>query len=277
MSKVTLAEIQAFNRQHGITNNYANVHDHVPPPASGKQWATDDILDTDDVIYESANRLRRIVRREFKSLPSNPHTKIIDIAMGQRTAGMDVPQTGIENMMEEALRYHEKDLTKRQKQAMEAYDEAIHTDKPPVMYVAEKLGIDKSNASRLLKRAKIATFSDFVHYVSSSEYQLGDWSPSPKQIKSMMKSKPRTCAYCGGETYDGSVPLCFVCHSKLKSLREEVWDKRTRSWLPDEIRRIENEHRAWAVDQCYKQYYGVVDSDISDLEDTAQRHYKKAG
>lgn len=229
--------------------------------ASGQVWSSERILDLDDLIYDSTKTTWAIARRVFRSLASNPHTKIIDIAMGQQMDGMDVPKTAILNILETAMLSLDKDLTRRQKEAMAAYDEAIHCDEPPVKYVAEKLGIDKSNASRLLKRAKIATFADFVHYIYDSAYKMDDWSPDPKQVKVMMKSKPRICAYCGGQTYDGSVPLCFTCHSGLKTLREEAWDARTRGWLVPEIRRIENEHRAWAIDQLYKNHYGVVSSD----------------
>ncbi len=268
MNKPTLAEILEFDRQYGIVNRFALVHE-IPTVTVKRQWRPDNILDIDDIEAMSASKLKRVARREFRSLPQNPHTKIIDIAMGQLSEGMDVPQSGILSMLETALQYQEKELTKRQKEAMTAYDEAIHCDQAPVTYVADKLGISVPGASKLLKRAKVLTFGDFVHYVSSSQYKLSDWSPSAQEIKAMMKSKPRICAYCGGKTYDGSVPLCFTCHSQLQSLREEVWDERTRKWLIPEIRRIENEHRQWAVDACYKAYYRTHDRDISEIEEFA--------
>jgi hypothetical protein len=229
--------------------------------ATGERWSSDKILDLDDVIYESTKTTWAIARRVFRSLPPNPHTKMIDIAMGQQMNGMDVPQTATLNILRDALQSLDKDLTNRQKQALAAYDEAIHNDLPPVTYVAEQLGIRVNSASELLKRAKIRTFGDFVHYIYDSVYKLDDWSPNPKQVKAMMKSKPRICAYCGEQTYDGSVPLCFSCHSRLGSLREETWDARTRGWLMPEIRRIENEHRVWAIDQLYKTHYGTVSED----------------
>jgi hypothetical protein len=230
--------------------------------ATGERWSSDRILDLDDVIYESTKTTWAIARRVFRSLPPNPHTKMIDIAMGQQMNGMDVPQSSVLNILREALQYLDKDLTKRQQEAMTAYDEAIHNDIPvPTTYVAARLGIKRDSALKLIKRAKMSCFSDFEAYIYDSVYKLDDWSPSPKQVTAMMKSKPRICAYCGEQTYDGSVPLCFSCHSRLGSLREEAWDARTRAWLTPEINRIRREHRAWAIDQLYKTHYGTVSED----------------
>jgi hypothetical protein len=226
-----------------------------------QHWSSDKILDLDDIIYENTRTTWAIARRIFRSLSGNPHTKAIDIPMGQMSDGMDVPQTSILNILSNALKSLDRDLTKRQQQALEAYDEAIHNDLPPVKCVAEQLGIRINSASELLKRAKIRTFGDFKAYIYDSVYKLDDWSPSPQQVTAMMKSRPRTCAYCGGQTYDGSVPLCFICHSQLGSLREEAWDKRTQKWLVPEINRIRREHRAWAVDNCYKVHYGTMSID----------------
>lgn len=220
-------------------------------------WTADDILDVDDIL-EGKKRMWAIARRAFRSLSSNPHTSMIDIPMGQMMDGMDVPKTAILNILQSAMQGFEKSLTKRQQQAAEAYDEAIHLDINPSMHVAAKLGINRHSAYKLIQRANLETFHEIEAYIYRSVYQMDGWSPTPKQITAMMKSRPRTCAYCGGKTYDGSVPLCFECHSRLGSLREEAWDKRTRSWLKPEIDRIRREHKAWAVDQCYLVHCGVV-------------------
>lgn len=223
----------------------------------GRVWSTDDILDLDDIVY-GGKCIFSIARKEFRTLASNPHTKLIDVPMGQLSEGMDVPQTAILNILQDALAGNEQTLTKRQHEAMQAYDEAIHLEKAPVTYVADKLGIRVNSASELLKRAEIRTFSDFVAYVYDSVHKISDWSPTPQQVTTMMKSKPRICAHCGGKTTNGALPLCFECHTRLGSLREEMWTERTRSWLVPEIRRIRNEHRLWAIDQCFLAHYGTV-------------------
>jgi hypothetical protein len=212
--------------------------------AQYRTWAVDDILDTEDML-EGKRRMWALARRIFRSLSPT-------------SAGMDVPQTAVLNILQVAVQGFDKSLTKRQQAAAEAYDEAIHLGITPSTHVAAKLGINRHSAYKLIQRANLETFHEFVHYIYRSVYQMDDWSPTPQQVKAMMKARARICAYCGGNTRDGSLPLCFECHSKLGSLREEAWNYRTRSWLAPEIRRIENEHRAWAIDQCYKAHCGAV-------------------
>jgi hypothetical protein len=212
--------------------------------ARNRTWTVDDILDTEDML-EGKRRMWSFARRVFRSLSPT-------------SAGMDVPQTAILNILQTAMQGFDKSLTKRQQAAAEAYDEAIHLGITPSTHVAAKLGINRHSAYKLIQRANLETFHEFVHYIYRSVYQMDDWSPTPQQVKAMMKARARTCAYCGGNTRDGSLPLCFGCHSKLGSLREEAWNYRTRSWLAPEIRRIENEHREWAIDQCYLAHCGAV-------------------
>lgn len=173
--------------------------------AQNRTWTADDILDTDDII-EDKGRMWAIARRAFRSLSSNPHSSMIDIPMGQMMDGMDVPKTAILNILQSAMQGFEKSLTKRQQQAAEAYDEAIHLGITPSTHVAAKLGINRHSAYKLIQRANLETFHESVDYIYRSVYQFDDWHPTPKQVQAMMKSKPRICAYCGGKTYDGSVP-----------------------------------------------------------------------
>lgn len=222
-------------------------------------WETPEAY-LDDEAFNHGDRVAlALAHRAFRSLESNPHTKMINIPMGQIMRGMDVPQTAMVNLLQAILNTDAKNPTSRQKQALKLQDEAIQLGVTPSTHIARKLGITPQSALRLLKRAKMVQIPDFVHYVYDSVHKIDSWSPAPKQVKAMMKSKPRICAYCGtAKTYDGSKPLCFSCHSKLGTLRDEAWDKRTRAWLRPEIQRIEREHRQWAIDNCYRVHYGEV-------------------
>jgi len=231
------------------------------------EWKAENIFDLEDIldalaqgggIRKSKGILKAMARRIFRSLSSNPHQSMIDIPMGQPSEGMDVPKTAILNILQSALQGFDKSLTKRQQQAAEAYDEAIHLGITPSAHVAATLGINRHSAYKLIKRSNLETFHGFVDYMYSSVYQIDEWSPSPKQVQAMMKSKPRTCAYCGVQpSTNGAMPLCFKCHS-LIGMNEREWDNLTRGWLPAEIKRLRSEHRLWAVDQCYKAHCGIV-------------------
>lgn len=249
-----------------LASPYGQIHQQARKHRPKTNWSLTKIYDTDDLIMYRASELKAIAYKIFRTLPTNPHTKILNISMVSDTPGMDTPRDAILRIIEDVLAFYGHDLTARQKQALAAYDEAIQKDKPPVTYVANKLGISRGNASELLKRAKIRTFDDFFDYIYRSTFKLGSWTPSEPMVQKMMKSKPRICAHCGGETYDGAVPLCFPCHSELGSLREETWPELTRTWLPQEIARIRKEHRQWAIDACYKNYYGSISFDELDSE-----------
>lgn len=260
-----MADTDAY--QLWLASPYGQVHKQASKDKRQKStWSLDKFYDTDDIIMYEAAQLKAMAYKIFRTLPTNPHTKILNISMVSDTEGMDTPRDAILKIIEGVLSFYGQEMTARQKQAMQAYDEAIKQDKPPVTYVSNQLGISRGNASELLKRAKIRTFDDFFHYVYRSTYKLGSWTPSEPMVKKMMKSKPRTCAHCGSHTYDGSVPLCFSCHSKLGTLRQEAWPERTQEWLPQEIRRIEREHRQWAIDACYQNYYGSISFDELDTE-----------
>lgn len=251
-----------------LASPYGLVHRQAAAHSPSKQtWSLDKIYDADDIIMYRAAQLKAMAYKIFRTLPTNPHTKILNISMVSDTPGMDTPRDAILRIIEDVLEFYGRDLTKRQKEALAAYDEAIQRDIPiPTKYVAERLGIGLRASQKLLVRAKVFVLDDFFHYIYRSAYKLGSWTPSERMVKKLMKSRPRICAHCGGQTYDGSVPLCFSCHSELGTLREEAWPELTRSWLPQEIRRIEKEHRQWAIDACYKNYYGSVSFDELDTE-----------
>lgn len=152
-------------------------------------------------------------------------------------------------------------FTQRQAQAIQVARQAVVNGLPPVRLIAETLGIDKSNASRLLQRAslraEIATFDDLFHVYDSGEQQTS-WRPTEKQVKAQMARMTRECAASGTPnckgTTRGQFALCLPCAQHYGKTREE-WrreDGRPLLWLLAEARRIDKEHRAEAINLLYQ-------------------------
>ena len=217
----------------------------------------DNVFDRDEVISLSTRQLKSRAMQIFRSLPTNPHTKVLGIQMVSDTEGMDTPRDAMVRIVRYLLKNHRNELTARQLQALAAYDDAIKLEEPPVMYVAKSLGIHKSNASRLLKRAKIATFDENVACIDES---IITWTPAREIIDKKRLALPRICAggwdRCTGETQTGLLPLCKPCHET--ALMEYGSTFHFPQWLNAEIRRIRVEHYNRAKDACYKDYYGTM-------------------
>lgn len=155
-------------------------------------------------------------------------------------------------------------LTSRQSQAVSLARQAMVIGEPPVKYVSQRLNIDKSNASRLLKRAnfklEIATFDDLFAVYDSSEHQTY-YAPTEREIQAQKARMTRICAAdgtpgCKGTTR-GQFALCLPCSEKFGKQREEWSDPRTKEpmdWLLKEARRIDIQVRSEAINALHESY-----------------------
>lgn len=160
------------------------------------------------------------------------------------------------------------ELTHRQTQAVSLARYAMVSGEPPVKYVAEHLNINKSNASRLLKRAgfklEIATFEDLFAVYDSSEQQTY-YTPSEREIQAQKARMTRICAADGmpgcKHTTRGQFALCLPCSEKFGKQREEWIDPRTKEpldWLLKEARRIDIQIRGEAINALHESRIGQV-------------------
>ena len=160
-------------------------------------------------------------------------------------------------------------LTERQTQAVTLARYAMTIGQPPVKYVGTHLGIDKSNASRLLQRAgfklEIATFDDlFAVYVRDEENNTHP--PTEQEIQAQKARMTRPCAAdgmpgCKHETR-GQFALCLPCSDKFGKTRDEWIDPRTKeplTWLLKEARRIDIQIRKDAINAIYQSRLGYDD------------------
>lgn len=168
------------------------------------------------------------------------------------------------NLDEDAIQ-----LTHRQEQAVSLARYAMISGEPPVKYVAQHLNIDKSNASRLLKRAnfklEIATFDDLFH-VYVDDDSVNTWSPSEQQIKAQMAKMTRECAASGTPkckgTTRGRFALCLPCSQHYGAIREDWVKPRTGeplTWLLEEARRIDMQLRKDAINLLHQSHLGYDD------------------
>lgn len=157
-------------------------------------------------------------------------------------------------------------LTERQEQAVILARQAMVSGEPPVKFVSARMGIDKSNASRLLKRAgfklEIATFSDLFH-VYVDDDSTTTWSPSEQQIKAQMAKMTRECAASGTPgckgTTRGRFALCLPCSQHYGGTREEWLTSKHKhepapTWLIAEARRIDAQHRKDAINALHQSH-----------------------
>lgn len=163
-------------------------------------------------------------------------------------------------------------LTERQERAVILARQAMVSGQPPVKYVSTHLGIAKSSASELLKRAgmrlKIRTFEELFHVYVDDE-DVNTWSPSEQQIKKQMAKSTRECAasgtpHCKGTTR-GRFALCLPCSQHYGALREQWVKPRTGeplTWLLEEARRIDKQHRQDAINALYQSHTGYDDERI---------------
>lgn len=155
--------------------------------------------------------------------------------------------------------YNLQKLTNRQALAVLYAQEAKEAGLLPSRHVAYKLGIGLRASQRLLKRsgrAKMFVFTEKVHSSSSGKF-ITAWKPSKAEIKRKMASKPRICGWCGELSVSGAKTLCFSCYRE--SIQDPIrYDGHLKGWLGEELRRIENEHREWAVNQLYLDHYGTI-------------------
>lgn len=165
-------------------------------------------------------------------------------------------------------------LTHRQEQAVSLARQAMVIGEPPVKYVSQHLSIDKSNASRLLKRAgfklEIATFEDLLAVYDSGEQQDYVRHPSEREIQAQKARMTRTCAADGmpgcKSTTRGQFALCLPCSEKFGKSREEWIDPRTKlpiMWLLEEARRIDKQIRSEAINIIYRDRAGRSTERIS--------------
>lgn len=245
-------------------NRYALVHLQAELDADRKRrhaltLSLSDIFEIDDLVMYRTNWLPSLAKRYFRTIPTNPHTKMLSIEMVSDTEGMDTPRDALVNIVRDLLSEHGRDLTRRQQEALAAYDEALCKGiDAPVGYVASKLGIEPHSASELLKRAKIRHSSEKSHSINRGLL----YEPTKKEIRHKMAQLPRPCAAgyqgCRGNTQHGKVALCYPCHVKVKSNAD---DALMPEWLISEIKRIESEHRKAAIEACYHDHYGTVSLD----------------
>jgi hypothetical protein len=165
-------------------------------------------------------------------------------------------------------------LTERQEQAVNLARQAMVSGEPPVKYVSAHLGIDKSNASRLLKRAgfklEIATFDDlFAVYVDGDSETT--WSPTEQQIQAQKAKMTRECAASGTPgckgTTRGRFALCLPCSQHYGALREDWLTSRHKhepapTWLLAEARRIDAQHRKDAINALYQAHVVYEDERV---------------
>ena len=162
-------------------------------------------------------------------------------------------------------------LTERQEQAVRLARQAMVSGEPPVKFVSAHMGIDKSNASRLLKRAgfklEIATFDDFLHVYVDDDV-VTTWTPSEQQIKAQMAKLTRECAASGTPgckgTTRGRFALCLPCSQHYGGTREEWLESKHKhepapTWLLSEARRIDAQHRKDAINVLYQSHTGYDD------------------
>ena len=160
-------------------------------------------------------------------------------------------------------------LTHRQTQAVSLARYAMVSGEPPVKYVAQHLNIDKSSASRLLKRAnfklEIATFDDLFHVYVDDDI-VNTWSPSEQQIKAQMAKMTRECAASGTPkckgTTRGRFALCLPCSQHYGAIREDWVKPRTNeplTWLLEEARRIDMQLRKDAINHLHQSHLGYDD------------------
>lgn len=104
-------------------------------------------------------------------------------------------------------------LTRKQQSAVDLAREAMTLDVTPTMYVAEKLGIHRSNAWRLLRNAdarlqpKSATFErKFDIYNKSIAPTITE-----KDIQRTLQSMKVECAGCGKRLAPARTCLCHPC------------------------------------------------------------------
>lgn len=243
-----------------MSNPFEQVHIQAALDTERKRkkarvWELSDVFEIDDLVMNSTRQLKSVARQLFSSLPSDPNTKSSGIQITGVMEGADTPRDAMLRIVRHLLQYHSTDLTKRQKQALEAYDEAVKCGIPPVNYVAKRLGIKQNSASELIKRAKIRYIDENFH--SMDEGILITYNPTEQEIKRKMASIPRICAGsfdgCLGETRNGKVALCFPCHVRLKVEYPLIPE-----WYISEAQRIESEHRKLAINACHKDHYGTV-------------------
>lgn len=155
-------------------------------------------------------------------------------------------------------------MTARQTEAVDALIEAVGQGKPPVMYVARKLGVSKQAASQLVQRAdkaKMLTLGELFHVYDSSAFI--EWTPDEAAIKAQMAKMTRQCAADGTpdceHTTRGRFALCWPCSQKYGAIREEWLESRNGlpapTWLLAEARRIDQQLRQDAINALYGQYH----------------------
>lgn len=92
---------------------------------------------------------------------------------------------------------------------------------------------------------------------------VSTWKPSKAEIRLKMAHIPRDCAAgydgCKGNTQNGKFAICYPCHVKVSND-----GKGFPEWLLSETRRIENDHRKYAVNACYEDHYGTISIDEAD-------------
>lgn len=162
-------------------------------------------------------------------------------------------------------------LTARQTVAVGYAVDAIEQGVNPATYVADNLEITFQAAYQLLNRAdkkvKMLNFSQLVHYKNSNETL--NWTPTRQQIKSKMATMERRCAAhgwkgCAGKTRGCNV-LCFNCYS-IFGIHGE-WPE----WLASEVKSLENEHRAAAIETLYREHgRGRAETHEMDYEQLAE-------
>lgn len=155
-----------------------------------------------------------------------------------------------------------KHLTDRQNEATDAMMEAVKRKAPVVLYVASKLGIHKSNASRLLQRVTkthIATLGELVTISNRDSMQSPLEDP---QIRSWMYIHKRECAgsgrpatkvggrpvvACEGHTIHNH-SLCWPCMQVYGKVFGD-WPE----WVSFKVRDITREHRQNAIEALYRE------------------------
>jgi len=159
-------------------------------------------------------------------------------------------------------------LTERQEQAVSLARTAMIAGEPPVKFVSLRMGIDKSNASRLLKRAgfklEIATFDDlFAIYDKGEQQSL--WTPTDRQMQAQKAKMKRECAASGTPgckgTTRGQFALCLPCSQRYGWTREEWLEPKHKhepapTWLIAEARRIDAQHRRDAINALHQAHVG---------------------
>lgn len=175
----------------------------------------------------------------------------------------------------------ERELTRRQEQAVRARSEAMLRGRTDIhLYVAHELGISRATATQLLMRADEKLEAKILHIADSTPYvlEVDGFTPASRQvIKKWMKSHPRQCAgsgrpstrkgsviipACEGHVH-GNYELCYHCY-KVYGNRGSNWE----TWLEKQVNAISREHYQNAVEAILRAGRLEIAAVFDDYDDT---------